>query len=238
MHTRTLASSFAAVVALTLVPATSAIAGTGTAATSGGSVTFTFPDVVLDGSGLCFDAPLSATATVKPGVEWFVDVRFRQPGTAPMSSSGRVMGSNSGSATGTIQVCPTDGTGRMLVEGEFTTLEFEPPYTNAEAPISTEFTIAKAASAVSIGAVKSTGSGTRLTGKVTTESATYGTVTTSGDVVAQFRAPGKRAWSKLGKGYAAKDGFTVTSSAKVPARSQIRVSFLGNDAVLPSTATR
>jgi len=90
-------------------------AGTGTSSTSGGQVTFEFPDVVLDGSGLCFEAPITATATVKPSTEWFVDVEFRKPGTVPLSSTGRINGFNSGTASGTIQVCPTDGTGRMLV---------------------------------------------------------------------------------------------------------------------------
>lgn len=227
-----------ALVAASVLPANIAWAGTGTAATSGGSVTFEFPDVVLDGSGLCFDAPIAASATVKPNTEWYVDVEFRQPGTVPLSSTGRIRGVDSGSATGTIQICPTDGVGRMLVEGEFTTLEYDEPYTNAKAPISTDFTISKTPSEASISRIKISSSGTEVSGKVTTNSAKYGVVTTYGDVVVEYRAGGKGRWKPVGKAYTANKGFTVRTSKSVPARSDFRVRFLGNDFALPSQAMR
>ena len=194
--------------------------------------------MVLDGSGLCFEAPISASATVKANTEWYVDVNFRQPGTVPLSSTGRIRGLNSGSSTGTIQICPSDGVGRMLVEGEFTTLEYDVPYTNAKVPIATEFTMSKTSSVVTISKVKSGSSGTQVSGKVTTESAKCGVVTTYGDVVLEYRSGGKGRWKPLGKGYTAKDGFTVQSSSSVPVRSGLRVRFLGNDFALASLAVR
>jgi hypothetical protein len=225
-------------VASAALSSNSAFAGTGTAATSGGQVSFEFPDVVLDGSGLCFEAPISASATVKPNTEWYVNVNFRQPGTVPLSSTGRIRGLNSGSATGTIQICPSDGVGRMLVEGEFTTLEYDEPYTNAKVPIATEFTISKTPSVATISRVKSGSSGTQVSGKVTTESAKYGVVTTYGDVVLEYRPGRQGRWKPLGKGYTAKEGFTVQSRSSVPVRSELRVRFLGNDFALASQAVR
>lgn len=217
-----------------LLWASPASAGSGTSSTSAGQVTFDFPNVVLDGSGLCFEAPLTATATVKPNTQWFVDVTFRQPGTVPLSSSGRVSGSDSGSATGTIQICPSDGVGRMLVDGEFTTLEFDAPYTNAKSPITTEFTISKTPTVVTIGKVRRNSAGTVVSGKVTAESSKFGVVTTYGDVIVQFRNGSKGAWKNLGKGYTAKAGFSVTSKTALSKGSQVRVIFKGNDFALPS----
>lgn len=236
MNTRSVTALIAActLIGTSLFWASPASAGSGTSSTSAGQVTFDFPDVVLDGSGLCFEAPLTATATVKPNTQWFVDVTFRQPGTVPLSSSGRVSGSNSGSATGTIQICPSDGVGRMLVDGEFTTLEFDAPYTNAKSPITTEFIISKTPTVVTIGKVRQSSAGTVISGKVTAESSKFGVVTTYGDVIVQFRTGSKGAWKNLGKGYTAKAGFSVTSKTALSKGSQVRVKFKGNDFALPS----
>lgn len=240
MKTRSATAFVAAftVIGSSLLLASPASAGSGTSSTSAGQVTFEFPDVVLDGSGLCFDAPLSATATVKPNTQWFVDVTFRQPGTVPLSSSGRVSGNNSGSATGTIQICPSDGVGRMVVDGEFTTLEFDAPYTNAKSPITTEFTISKTPTVVTINKVRQSSAGTAVSGKVTAESAKFGVVTTYGDVIVQYRRGNKGAWKNLGKGYTAKAGFSVTSKTALAKGAQVRVIFKGNEFALPSEVVK
>jgi len=120
----------------------------------------------------------------------------------------------------------------------FTTSENDPPYTYAKAPIATEMTISKAPSSVVVSSVKRSGSGTRVAGKVTTNSAKYGVVTTYGDVLVQYRASPRSPWRKLGKGYTSSDGFSVTSDARIPARAPVRVLFLGNDFALPSEGTR
>jgi len=213
-----------------------AYAGTGSSSTSAGTVVVQFPDVVLDGSGLCFEAPISAEATVKPRTEWFVSVKFRAPGTVPLSSTGRLNLLNSGETKGTIQICPSDGVGRMIVDGEFTTLEFEEPYTNAEADFTTDFTISRAPTAIELKNIKITRGVTKITGKVTTESKKYGTVTTYGDIIVQYQRAGSKSWKVLAKVPTGREGFEATSAKALPRNTAVRILFSGNEFALSSSS--
>jgi len=235
---RTVGFAGTATLLATLIGSSAAWAGTATTSTSAGQATFTFPDVVLDGSGLCFEAPISATATVVPNTDWFVDVQFRLPGTAPLSSTGRVSGTNSGSATGQIQICPTDGVGKMIVEGEFTTFLNDPPYTNATTRFTSEVMITKAPTTTAISRIKLSVSSASISGKVMAESSQYGSVATSGDVKAEFRTPGSKKWVAMGKGYTSNSGFSVSVNKKLPKGTSFRATFLGNDHALGSSATK
>jgi len=184
-----------------------------------------FPDVVLDGSGLCFETEISVDVVAPAEVFWGVEVEFRKPGTVPLSSTGRFSGEGSRSEVDQIQICPSDGIGEMLVEGEFTT------YGNAETsvPLTTTFVLSKTPATVRVNRAKYRKGMTRVTGKVTTESAQYGTVTTYGDVVAQYRLPKTKKWRKMGSSYANNDGFTIESTKRFPRGTKFRVVFKGND---------
>lgn len=213
--------------------APTASAGTGATSTPDAQATLNFPDVTLDGSGLCFETEISVDVVAPADVFWAMDVQFRKPGTVPLSSTGRFSGEGSRRETDMLQICPTDGTGEMLVEGEFTT------YGNVEvsAPIATSFVLSKTPATVRMNPVKYSKGRTRVTGKVTTESAQYGTVTTYGDVVAQYQLPRTKRWRTLGESYTNNSGFTIEIGKRFPRGTKYRVLFEGNDFALTASSS-
>lgn len=198
------------------------------ASTAHASMTFEFPDVVFDASGDCINP--SFNVDVKASIsstDWFVDITMRKEGQSPTGSEGRAMGTNTGPAVGTIQICPNiDGDGAYIINGMFTTFDNA---TNAslETSFVSSVTVRKGKSDLVLNSLKRSGSKISLTGKVTGLSEKFGNVGLVGPVRVDYQLKNSGKWLALTEVYSDKSGnFKVGVVKKLPKKITFRVTFV------------
>ena len=202
-----------------------------------GTFTFEFPDVEFDASGECINPSFNVDmkSFVQQG-DWYVDITMRKSGQIPTGSSGRAMGTSTGPATGTIQICPNlDGTGNFIIDGVFTSFDNGPSNSNLEKTFVSSVNVKKGKSTLVLSSLKRSGSKISISGKVTGTSEKYGVVGLRGSVRIDYQLKNSTKWLSLGDTSSSQSGsYKISFTKKLPKNVLFRVKFVETDSIQAS----
>jgi hypothetical protein len=194
---------------------------------------FEFPDVVFDASENCITPSFNVDFKSSiPNSDWFVDITIRKSGQSPTGSEGRSYGTNSGPATGTIQICPgLDGTGTFIVDGVFTTFDNE-TNNKLEKTFISSVNIKKGSSILVLSSLKRSGLNISVAGNAKGKSEKYGMVGLRGSVRVDYQLKNSTKWLALTNVFTDKSGnFKISVAKNLPKKILFRVKFMGNDSM-------
>lgn len=232
---RFLAVAFATVMAGAAIVAPPAQAGQATASTPLATLALTVDDATFEVTG-CLDIPAVAVVSgAGADVSWNLELKARLEGTAP-SNSEFLYGTGNDRQEEEFLICSFEGAGRWIVSGTFTTRDYERDL-EFETTLETSFTLSKAPTKTAIARVRSTATTVVITGRVTSDSSTYGVVGAPGEVVVQVRPASRGKWIDVGSAYAGSTGiFSVTSYKTYPKGSSYRARYVGSDSTAASSS--
>ena len=230
MRTRRTIIAVATGAALVAGLAAPAMAGTTTASTSLGTIAVSVPDQTWTSYG-CQDIPVTASVSGANGgdVEWYTDLDARRAGSGSTNSSAYPSGYGNGSGRDSFFLCPFEGSGRYNVTGDVTFYEWDYPYAEASAPLSTSFTMSKMTSTATVSKIRKPRWGTMVIGTVKARSASLGSIGAQGPVVVKAKKPGKR-WARVDWTYPNDRGrYVVATYSKYPKGTKFKAIYRGDE---------
>ena len=220
------------------VPAASATTGGGSAtgSTSQGSYEISSARIDIDGSGLCFKAPMPIIITVADSnVEWQVEFTVAPPGVVP-AAFGFASGNGSTSQTISYNYCPNEYRPTNVVKGKVTFSTYGETEVSTSSDFTFTVTMARAPSQTTITKLTRGSAGEVLiNGRVTTTSREYGRVGVMVGSLQVVMKSGKK-WIQVGEGVTinAAGDYTAYTTRVVPKNAIFRVDYIGGPANLPS----